>query len=105
MQSFSLHTCITFPHTSGPPITLLLCKLSKSNLDSCAGCCSFVLVMPWFHSSDTSKLVFLRVEKYKLNGRINNAVLTMKVLEGFFSTITTNVGRLDIVIEVYEWTE
>lgn len=42
------------------------------------------------------------VEKSKLNGRINKAVSTIKVLEGFFNTVRTSVNRLDIVTEVFQ---
>lgn len=45
------------------------------------------------------------VEKSKLNGRINKAVSTINISESFFNTVRTNVGRLDIVIEVFKWTE
>lgn len=46
-------------------------------------------------NTDQSLLHPHLVENSKLNGRINKAVSTINVLEGFFKTVRTNVGRLE----------
>jgi len=67
---------------------------------------SSVVGEPWEGGKFLTRLMRdSKMQMYSGKQRINKAVSTIKFLEGFLNTIRTNVGRLDIVIDVFEWTE